>query len=172
LTEVVVPKKIDRKAQREAWEARDDVGYGKHDYQKIDPDTINPEDYAQDMRGDEEHYGDVREYNSAANQKHPENNVTLDWLSRVGTVFETEAPEYLGRWMVVNMSVIRAPQIWARCQQVDEDNNPISDEVKLLNTTDLGCSVEDDSNSFKQVRTIMIKKAKVDKNTMAALTQR
>jgi len=147
------------------------MGYGKHAYQHLDLDTVNVEDYAADLRGEEEHLGDVREYNSADNAKHSENNVTLDWLSRVGTIFETEAPEHIGRWKVVNMSVVHAPQMWARCIQVDEDNETMSGEVKLLSAVALGCCVDED-NCFMQVRTTMIKKARVDKNTMAALTTR
>jgi len=84
-------------------------GYGKHKYFTIDPDTINPEDYARSMRGEETHFGDVREYNSAENEKHPDNNVTLDDLSRIGTVIETEAKGFEGDWEVVALPEVHAP---------------------------------------------------------------
>jgi len=147
------------------------MGYGKHDYRTIDPSTVNPEDYATNMRGEEEHLGDVREYNSAYNEKHPENDTELDWLGRVGTIFETAAAGLEGIWMVVQMPVVRAPEIWARCARINEDNEPIEGSQAELSTTALGCTV-DEKNEFKQIRTKLIKKGQVNRTQRERLTKK
>ena len=104
-----------------AWDP-DTYGYGKHDYQHIDPGTVNPEDYAKNLRGEEEHFGDVREYNSAYNKKVEGNNVSLDDLSRMGTVIQTEAPKLTGKHLkVVDLPRVRSPHIWTVLE--DEDGN-------------------------------------------------
>lgn len=147
------------------------MGFGKHEYRHIDPDTINPEDYAKNFRGDEEHFGDVREYNSAANEKHPENDTDLDNLSRIGTIFETEAEEFKGIWMIVQMPLIKAPSIYVRCGRIDEDQEPIEGTQTNIPIVELGCSV-DESNFFKSVKTTLIKKGKVDKQQRERLTKK
>lgn len=148
----------------------DTMGFGKHEYHEIDPATINAEDYARSFRGEEAQFGDIREYNAALNSKDDDNNVSLDWLSRLGTVFTTDAPEYAGEWIVVRMAKVVQPKIWARCCRV-KDGVPDGDEVEL-DAVKLGCVADIDTNEYLHVKTKMVKKAKVDKNTMAALTKR
>lgn len=156
--------------QRIAWDPNT-MGFGKHDYRSIDPDTVNPDDYARNLRGEEEHFGDVREYNSAENEKHPENDTDLDNLGRVGTVFETEVEEFQGTWMVVQMPVVKAPGVWARCARVDEDGEPVEGTQTEISTVELGCTV-DERNYFKQVKTKLLKKGKVDKSQRERLTKK
>lgn len=153
-----------------AWDPKTQ-GYGKHDYQKIDPATINPEDYARNLRGEEAHFGDVREYNSASNVRHPKNTVTLDDLCRVGTVIETEAEGFEGRWMVVQMPVVHSPKSYARLARVDEVGEPVEGTLVEVCTIDLGCAV-DATNQFKQVRTVMIQRGRLDRTQRERLTKR
>ena len=68
----------------------ENLQYGKGDFRVIDPDLINPEDYARNLRGDEKHFGDVREYMVGDNRPHPDTNVKLDDLMMIGTTFTTE----------------------------------------------------------------------------------
>lgn len=116
---------------RKAWDP-DNHGYGKHDYQHIDPDTINAADFAKSLRGEEQHFGDVRQYNSGYNEKSPENRLDLDWLSRVGTIFTTQAPGFEGLWYVTNMPVVRSPNTFIRAVKVEtKDSEPEGGEVEL-----------------------------------------
>ena len=96
------------KDNRTAWDG-DNMGYGKHSFQHVDPDAINPEEYAQSMRGEVQHLGDVREYNSAFNEKHPDNDMRLEDVARIGTVFKTDAPGFEGTWIISLMPSVRAP---------------------------------------------------------------
>jgi hypothetical protein len=151
--------------KRAAWDPSTS-GYGKHDYRHIDPETINPSDYARDLRGEEAHFGDVREYNSADNQKHPENSTTLDDLSRIGTVIETEADGFAGSWTVVQLPTVRAPKTFARLQRSDKPEG----EVTEIDTADLGVTVTKE-NTFNQVKTTTTKRGKVDRTQRERLTR-
>lgn len=155
---------------RKAWDA-DTMGFGKHDYRHVDPSTINPEDYALNLEGEQERLGDVREYNSAANQVHPETDCGLDWLGRIGTVIETAAPGYEGQWMVVQMPIVRTPNVFARLARIDEQGEPIEGTQEVISCVDLGVAV-DETNHFRQVRTVLVKKGKVDKSQRERLTKR
>lgn len=157
-------------AERTAWDA-ESMGFGRHSFQHVDPAAVNPEDYAQNMRGEQTTFGDVREYNSAHNEKHPENDTRLEDLARIGTVFETDAPGLEGEWMVVKMPSVKAPLTFANVCRIDADGEPIESTLTALNTADLGCAV-DEENMFKQVKTRITKKGKVDKHQRERLTKR
>lgn len=58
-----------------AWDP-ETMGFGKHSYRQLDVDTANAEDFAVDLRGEQQHRGDVREYNSANNEMHDGNSLT------------------------------------------------------------------------------------------------
>ncbi|GAG84264.1 unnamed protein product [marine sediment metagenome] len=117
--------------------SEDQCGYGKHKYREIDPSTINPEDYARTFGGDEEFYGDVREYNSAYNEKHPENKVQLDWLCRVGTVFQVFDGDYVGKWMVADVPLVLDGEIFIVSKKVGEDTEQVH-----LKAVELGVVVD------------------------------
>jgi hypothetical protein len=151
-----------------AWEG---YGYGKHEYRHINPDDVNVEDYARDLRGEEEHFGDVREYNSGANNKHPENNVSLDDLCRIGTVVRTDAPGLEGVWMVVQMPVVIAPKTYARLARINEAGDPIEESVQTVSCIDLGCAV-DDQNLFPQVCSVIVKRGSVGREQRERLTKK
>jgi len=153
-----------------AWDA-ETMGHGKHSYQHVDPAAVNPEDYAQNMRGEQTVYGDTREYNSAHNNKHPDNNMILEDLARIGTTFETSAEGYEGTWMVVKMPGVKAPKTYARVCRVDEAGEPLEDSLTDIDTSLLGCAV-DGENMFRQVATKLLKKGKVDRTQRERLTKR
>lgn len=161
---------------RKAWDP-ETMGYGKHDYRHIDPDTVNVAEYAKDMRGEQAHLGDVREYNSADNQKHPENDVSLDWFSRPGTVFETDAEGYQGIWMVTNQPVVKSPETFCRARRAVEIDGEWKEEAQyasaeeIISCVVLGCAVGRD-NLFEQVKTKLLRKAKVDKSSRDRLTKK
>lgn len=156
---------------RKAWDA-ESMGYGNHEFHEIDPSTININDFARTMNGDETHFGDVRQYNSAYNEKHPENNVDLDWLGRVGTIFSTEAKGYEGIWHVTNMPTVRAPHVFCRCVKVEnEETDPEGLEEVEISTRDLGC-IADDDNMYLQVVTTLIQKGSVTRKQRIRLTQK
>lgn len=157
-------------SEKKAWDPNTN-GYGKHDYRHIDPATINPDDYARSLRGEEEHFGDVREYNSAANNKHPENDCGLDWLGRIGTVFETDLPGHEGTWMVVKMPIIQSPKTFCRVARIDAEGEPLEETLTTISCIELGCAV-DETNHFKQVQTKLIRKGKVDRTQRERLTKR
>lgn len=157
------------KSDRKAWDATT-MGFGKHKYQSIDPDTINPEDYAVSLRGEEKQFGDVRQYNSAFNEKHPENDTNLDWLARTETEFETDAEGYQGHWRVTNMPVVRRPEVYSRVTRVDPEGNLVGEETEIPCSL-LGVAV-DRNNLFAQIRTKMITKGKVDREQRLRLTKR
>lgn len=159
---------------RSAWDA-ESMGYGKHKFHHVDPDAINPEDYAQSMRGEQEHFGEVREYNSAKNEKHPENDVRLEDFARTGTVINTEAEGYEGDWMVVRMPAVRAPKTYARVAKAtkvgekewDHDGNEVEIDTMLL-----GCAVDPVENVFLQVKSTIQFKGIVGKSQRERLTKR
>lgn len=159
------------KHERKAWDA-DTMGYGKHEYHLIDPETINVNEFARSMNGEEKHFGDVRQYNSAYNEKHPENDVDLDWLGRVGTIFTTKAKGIEGTWFVTNMPVVRAPSVFARCVRIEnEDDDPTGREEVEINTRDLGCIVNDE-NLYEQIVTKLVKKGSVTRKQRIKLTKK
>lgn len=154
-----------RKKTDSSWEIDPNaMGYGKHPYRSIDPTTINPEDYARDFRGDQQHMGDVREYNCSRNEKHPENKVSFDWLCRVGTTFETDAPGWLGKWRVAEVPTTKGRRIFVRCERLDA-----AGEVGVIPADELGI-VEDADHMFKQVKCLMIDRGKVARETRKEVT--
>jgi hypothetical protein len=147
------------------------MGFNKHSYQKIDPATINPDDYAQNMRGEQQHLGDVREYNSAHNERNPETDVRLEDMARPGTVFYTDLEGYEGHWMVAKMPRIRSPKSWAVVQKADAEGNVLDEDLVELRTDDLGLAV-DDENLFKQTLTKITKKGQIGREQREMLTKR
>ena len=148
----------------QAWNP-DEYGYGKHDYRHVDPNTINVEDFAVNLRGEQKHRGDVREENTAGNEMHPENGLDLDALSKVGTIFTTEAEQWPGVWKVVRMPAVRSPNVFTRVKQVSggvggfEGSYKEEGEEIEINCTDLGVAVGPD-NLFVQVKGKLIEKGK------------
>lgn len=147
------------------------MGYGRHEYHHIDPSTINVDEFARNLRGEEQHFGDVRQYNSAYNEKHPENDLDLDWLGRTGTVFETEAPGWEGIWHVTNMPVVRTPIVLCRAVRVPTADAEPEGEEKEIPCVDLGSAVDTD-NKFRPVRSRLLKKGSVDRKQRLRLTKR
>lgn len=147
-------------------------GYGKHEFHHIDPDTINVNDFARTFNGDENHFGDVRQYNSAYNEKHPENDVDLDCFGRVGTIFATEAVGFEGMWHVTNMPTVRAPHVFTRAVKIDAaEDDPEGREEIEISTRDLGC-IANDANEYEQVITKLIKKGSVTREQRIKLTKK
>lgn len=147
--------------QREAspWDpAEGKSGYGKHEYHKIDPITVNPEDYARNLHGEEEHFGDVREYNCADNSQHPDNDMTLDWLSRIGTEFEVIDGPYKGKWKVTALPKVSVGVLWIICGDI------------LVPAVDLGV-VADETNKFRQVVVKLKAHGVVDREQRIRLTK-
>jgi len=143
-----------------AWDP-EHSGYGKHAYREIDPSTINPADYAVDMRGEQEHKGEIREYDISLNKKHPENNMNLEWLCRVGTSFELDGKQY----QVTDVPVMRDNRITIRVTL-----SPTREQSEI-SAYDLGVVVGPD-DMYKQVKCVLIQKGRVDKQTRIALTKR
>jgi len=152
------------KDNRKAWDA-DTMGYGKHSYRHLDPDTINVEDFARDLRGEQQHTGDVREENTAYNEQSKENSISLDMLSKIGTVFRTFAEGWEGAWIVTGMPVVRSPAVYCRVRRAvkvegiwqEEAANASAEEQ--LSCVELGCAV-DVGNKFRQVRGEILVKGK------------
>jgi len=152
--------------KRKAWDA-DKMGYGKHTYTHVDPDAINVEDFAVDMRGEQQHRGDVREENTAYNEREADNSVTLDLLSKIGTIFSTEALGLEGMYEVVMMPVVRSPEVFCRVLPVQHQKRQdqkaqylaTSEVVIEMSCVDLGCAVDSD-NKFKQVKGQILHKGK------------
>jgi len=143
------------------------MGYGKHTYTVVDPDAINVEDFAVNLRGEQQHRGDVREENTAYNEKSADNTVTLDLLSKIGTIFTTEAEGIEGMYEVVAMPTVRSPEVFCRVVPVEPQERsdrkaqffPTSEVVIELSCVELGCAV-DVGNKFRQVRGEILAKGK------------
>jgi len=109
----------------------------------------------------------VREENTAYNERESENEVTLDLLSKIGTVFSTGAPGLDGMWIVTGMPVVRSPEVFCRAAPAQEvqnvgDKKPsyvALEEAQELSCTELGCAVDSD-NKFKQVKGKILQKGK------------
>jgi len=148
------------------------MGHGKHTYRHINPETINPEDYARNLRGEEQHFGDIREYNAGYNEKHPENDLDLDWLGRTGTIFETEAEGFAGLWHVTNMPAVKAPDVFCRAVKISNpDEPPEGKEEVTIPCVALGVAVGQD-NKYLQVKSRLLKKGAVDKAQRIKLTKK
>lgn len=156
---------------RKPWDA-EKHGYGKHEFHHIDPDTINVNEFARSFNGDEKHFGDVRQYNSAYNEKHPDNNVDLDWLGRVGTIFTTEAKGFEGMWHVTNMPTVRAPHVYCRAVKVKDEKDDTEGKKEVeIPTRSLGC-IADDDNLYEQVVTKLVRKGSVTRQQRIKLTKK
>lgn len=163
------PAPVKTNPGRSAWDPSTQ-GYGKHSYHHVDPDAVNPEEYAQNMRGEQQHFGEVREYNSAKNEKHPDNTMRLEDVARMGTIFETDAEGYEGQWMVVQMPEVHAPKSFALVSRVDENKEPTGDVFKIR--TDLLGLAVDENNMFLQVATKVVHKGQVGREQRERLTKR
>jgi hypothetical protein len=160
-----------KEQERRAWDP-DNMGFNKHSYRHIDPETINVEDFATNLRGEEQHFGDVRQYNSAYNEKHPENDVDLDDLHRVGSVFETEATGFEGIWHVTNLPIVRSPEVFCRAVKLNKPEDlPEGKEEVTIPCVELGCSVNRD-NLFVLVRTKLLKRGNVSRTQRVKLTKK
>jgi hypothetical protein len=137
------------------------MGYGKHEYHNIDPSTINCADFAKVLNDEEVFFGDVRQYNTAYNEKNKNNTVDLDWLNRRDTIFSTNAEGLEGRYRVVESLLSREGTIECRCVKVDCSDS--EQEVLSLNCVALGC-VADSYNLYKDVETSLIEKGIVGGN--------
>lgn len=141
-----------------AWEGIDPTksGYGKHAYREIDPGTINPEDYARDLRGEEKHFGDVREYNTAKNQKHPETDTSLEDLTREGTLLETDLAGHEGRWFTTGRTWSKDGSITAEVQR------EVTGEVRTMDAAELGV-IQDSEGLYRPTRTKRLKRGRVSR---------
>jgi len=142
------------------------MGYGHHEYQEIDPDTINLEDYATRFEGEQQHTGEVREYNSADNEQYPENDVDFLWMTRKGTIIRTEAAGLEGEWMVADMPTVKnRKDIYVSLVRVGQEGPPENVLASRLGI------VVNRKNLFEQVKTVMVTKAKVGRKDRIRLTQ-
>lgn len=156
---------------KKAWDA-DTMGYGKHAFHHIDPDTINVNDFAQNLRGEEQHFGDVRQYNTAYNEMHPEHTLGIDWLGRVGTIFETNAEGFEGIWCVTNMPIVNSPSIFCRVVKLENvDEDPEGKTEVTIPCVKLGCVVNEE-NLYEQVRSVILKKGDVSRTQRLKLTKK
>ena len=153
------------KDQRKAWDP-EKMGYGKHSYTHVDPDAINVADFAVNLRGEQQHRGDVREENTAYNERSENNSIPLDLLSKIGTVFETEAEGLAGLYIVVGMPVVRSPEVFCLVSSVveldpsgDSSGYEPQGEMIELSCVELGCAVDVD-NKFRQVKGRILQKGK------------
>lgn len=154
---------------KRAWDPETD-GFGKHSYFHVDPETVNPEDYARNLRGEEQHFGDVREFNSADNEKHPDNDVTVDDLSRPGTVVEVdrgEGDELTGEWEVVGLPTTHEGKIRAAMKK----KNLPTVSLRYVDMVELGCVV-DKENLFQQVATKLVSRPRLGKKQRERLTKK
>jgi len=158
---------VQEQKKHTAWDPNGS-GYGKHAYRKIDPATVNPEDYAHSMRGEEKYYGDVREYNTGSNEKHPETDIDLYDLGLLTTIFNTDAEGYEGMWKVLGLFKVSAPKIWiqaARVAPVERDGVEGWEEqgpMLEIPAEVLGIVVGDD-NLFRQVKTTLVHRGIIDR---------
>lgn len=159
-----------------AWIPEPATGYGKHEYRQIDPSTVNPEDYARGLRGEESYYGDVREYNTAGNSKHPETNVDLYDCGLIGTKIEVfgDIP-WAGKWIMTNIPAVSAPTVYLRAARWVGVEGTLSEEVKahipnqqMIPLHEVGLSVGDD-NLYKQIKVVLIKRGLIDREQRRAI---
>jgi hypothetical protein len=135
-------------------------GFGKHTYRQIDPAEINVADYAVNLRGDEAYRGEVREYITADNLKHPDNDATLDWLTRLGTEFSTNAEGYEGIWKVTYLPRVRSPHVFIVARRTDA-------KVDVDIRADfLGVVADPETNLFPQVVTKLLKRGKISRTML------
>jgi len=149
--------------RQDDWDALDKThwGYGNHKYREIDPSTINLEDYAQTFGGEEQFLGDVREYNSAYNEKYEGNTIQLDWLCRIGTRFRTNAPGYEGEWTTRNVPTVKDYVILV----LVKNEEGVEKDIPAMA---LGVVVNKE-NMFEQVETKLMTKGAVDRIARAKL---
>lgn len=154
---------------RRDWDSLDwdQIGYGKHEYREIDPTTVNPDSFLNaDERGEGLlHEGSVREYNCAKNSKAVGNDLNLDWISRVGTVFETDAAGYEGKWYVVGLPKVKAPLIY-----VVASRDPDGEKVEEIPAELLGITVNSE-NEFLQVMSRLLERGLVGRKQRERLTK-
>lgn len=89
------------------------MGYGKHKYEFIDPSEVDL---------DPGPPGGVRsrDFVTAYNRKHPETDMTIDLLSRPGTVFKTDALGFEGEWVVTWMPILKEGEPFCRVLRAEE----------------------------------------------------
>lgn len=143
------------------WGGEEDASWKKkREYQHIDPLSVNMEAYARDLYGEQMHHGDIREYNTADNPKHPDNDATVEWLGRPGTIFTTDAPGYEGKYTVVDLPRVVKFKLSAVVQKADV----IAPSIVLIPMDVLGV-VSDDKNLMAQVVTKVIHKPQIGKES-------
>jgi hypothetical protein len=143
---------------------RTTMGYGRHGYKHLDVSAINPADYATSMRGEEEHLGDVRQYNAAYNEPNEKMDVSIDWLCRVGTIIRTQATEWKGEWVVRGIPNLKDGVVHAVLSRTLE-----SDDILEISCAELGITAGTD-NLYLDVETILVSKGVVGRDTREAMT--
>jgi len=135
------------------------------EFRTIDPETVNQESYAVSLRDEEDKFGVIREYNSANNSQHAENDLTLDDLSRIGTIFHTAAEEYQGEWEVIGLPRVEDGVVSA----VVKDEEGHDYEISCIK---LGIQQHPSSNLFEEVRTCIVSRGAVNREQRERLTKR
>lgn len=125
------------------------MGYGKHTFDFIDPETIDPADYLRPLRVGQVDAFTAREVCNAYNERHPNTTFDLYEGGILGSRFSTEAEGFEGQWEVVDLPKVKAPLIWLQCRQVAPTGLLVGPLV-LIDPVLLGI-VADEANFYKQV---------------------
>jgi len=156
-------------ATKSAWtpdEAQQYGAYGTGEYERIDPTTIHPEDFMEsalsELKGDEKHKGEVREYLVGDNLPHPETDMKLDWLARIGTVFNTDLEGLEGEWVVVRMPVIRESEVFTRAARRDDEKKVVESTMEVISAIGLGLQVGKDHN-YQQTKSTLVERGVIDR---------
>jgi len=158
-----------KEATKSSWtpdEAQQYGAYGTGVYERIDPTTIHPEDFMEsalsELKGDEKHKGEVREYLVGENEPNPETDMKLDWLARIGTVFTTDLEGFVGEWVVVRMPVIREHEVLTRAARRDDEKNIVESTMVEISAIGLGLQVGKDHH-YQQTISKLVERGVIDR---------
>lgn len=149
------------------------MGFGKHAYTFIDPKTVDIEKLTTPPNG----IMRTREFTVAFNKMHPKTDVNIDVLSRNGCVFRTNAKDYEGEWVVVEMPALRSAVMYARCRRwlptpgSKEEGTEQGEKIEI-SAVDLGIVPDRFSNLYKdEVESVHLHGGRATKETRERLTK-
>lgn len=140
--------------------AREEMGFGKHKYSKIDPAAIDIEEMTTPPGGVM-----TREFNAAFNKRPEGADATLDHVGRIGAVLKTDAPGHEGTWEVVDVPALKNTRSFAVLK------NKETGERREISTVELGVVADRETNLFTQVTTAVLEGASAGKEERLKLTK-
>lgn len=139
-------------------------------YLHVDPDQVNPAEWARDMGGEVTHNAEIRLVNAASNEKSEENTLIMDQLNVPETVFWTNASGLEGNWKVVGQHKVQGAEVLYQCVKCTEEGEALDPTIVWVSASRIGVATNAE-NMFEQVAARQVKRGVWGKAAAALKTK-